>query len=194
MQAEQVSQTSDFEIAVQKVLIHEGGLVNNPSDPGGITNFGISLRYLVALIQQQPGLLPLYDSNHDGIIDAQDIIDLSKNQAIQIYKTQWWDRYRYGEINNNSVAGKVFDLAVNVGAPRANTFLQEACQAITVCNGLIEDGILGAISLNFINQINSSQLLQTFLSIAKNYYVALANAHPQLEQFLNGWLNRLADV
>jgi len=80
-----------FELAIPIVLRHEGGLVDNPNDPGGITNHGVSLRWL-----KSKGLAG--DLNHDGDVDAADIKIMTVEQASGFYKTYWWDKYNYGAI------------------------------------------------------------------------------------------------
>src|SRR5690606_2973445 len=62
--------------AVEVVLEHEGGYVHDPHDPGGETKFGISKR-------QYPDL---------------DIANLTREQAIEIYRRDWWDKYGYGRL------------------------------------------------------------------------------------------------
>lgn len=184
---------SDFNQAIPIILQHEGGLVNDPNDPGGITNFGISLRYLQSLVQQEPQLLSVYDVDHQGVINALDIRDLPEADAIQIYKTQWWDKYNYGEINDQSLATKIFDLAVNMGGITANKLLQQACNILSGNNCVEVDGILGVMSLAVINKLNPVATLQTLRQQAIQYYQNLVANNPSLSKFLNGWLNRVEE-
>ena len=94
-----------FEEAVKVILEHEGGLENNTlRDPGSVTQWGISLRFL-----QSIGL----DINHDGRVNADDVRDLTLTDAKAIYRKYWWDKYHYEAIEDNKVVAKIFDLAVN---------------------------------------------------------------------------------
>jgi lysozyme family protein len=61
---------SDFNQAVKVILQHEGGYVDNPNDPGGATNYGISLRFLAD--HPESG-----DFNGDGEVDAEDIANMT---------------------------------------------------------------------------------------------------------------------
>ena len=88
---------SDFELARPTVLRHEGGYVNNPNDPGGATKYGISLRWL-----KGQGLLG--DVTHDMVVDIKDIQALTVDQAAGFYRVQWWDKYGFGRILDQSVA------------------------------------------------------------------------------------------
>src|SRR5690606_34526085 len=92
--------TSDerFAVAVEVVLRHEGGYVHDPADPGGETNWGISKR-------SYPHL---------------DIASLTREQAIEIYRRDWWNRHGYDRIKSLDVAVKTFDLAVNMGPAAAH--------------------------------------------------------------------------
>lgn len=69
----------------------EGGYCNDPDDPGGATNYGISLRWLKSLGLNQG------DIDRDGDIDASDIRALSKEQAAALFKEKFWDAYRLGD-------------------------------------------------------------------------------------------------
>ena len=81
-----------FETVVHMVLEHEGGYVNHPSDPGGETKYGISKR-------AYPDV---------------DIAELTKDDAANLYKRDYWDRIKGDELPVG-VACVVMDYAVNSG-------------------------------------------------------------------------------
>ena len=60
-----------FELAIPVVLKHEGIMSDDGEDPGGITHYGISLRFLKTLAELDKDSFSLGDVNHDGIIDGQ---------------------------------------------------------------------------------------------------------------------------
>jgi lysozyme family protein len=183
---------SDFDLAIPTILQHEGLLVNDPTDPGGITNYGISLRYLKRLVEQDPQSLMNYCVDHQGIIDAIDIREMSQQQAIEIYKAQWWDRYNYSAILDQRLATKVFDLSVNMGSHAAHKLLQISCNNIAGKECLAVDGVLGARSIVIINNSDAATLLLQFKAEAVQYYRQLADRKTILKKFLHGWLNRVA--
>src|SRR3972149_6708748 len=76
--------TMRFSAAVEQVLEHEGLLSNDPRDPGGITNFGISLRWLKSI-----GTI-LGDIDKDGDVDAHDVAAPSRTQAKELYWLKFW--------------------------------------------------------------------------------------------------------
>jgi len=105
--------TPAFRKAVEIVLRHEGGLVDHPADPGGLTNFGISQR-------AYPGL---------------DIRNLTREQAAAIYHRDYWLPVKGDELPPE-VATVLFDMAVNMGVSRAVRLLQRSLN-------VPQDGLLG---------------------------------------------------
>lgn len=170
-----------FRTAVETVLKHEGGLVDNPADPGGATNYGISLRYL-------RGLGDVGDIDKDGDVDEQDIRKLSREQVIAIYRTHWWDRYGLGRIADANVAVKLFDLMVNMGAGSAVCLLQ---QALNACGQRVAvDGVLGPKTVEAANRAPAGWLLAELRLAAIRRYLSLTDGNPKLTTFLRGWIRR----
>lgn len=172
---------ANFAAAIPHVLAHEGGFVNDPKDPGGATNYGISLRWL-----STQGLLGDFDA--DGDVDADDIRKMTRAQATEIYRTKWWNAYGYGSIDSQAVATKVFDLSVNMGPKQAHKLLQRALNRLG--QPLTADGILGPKTLRATNQAKEHVLLAHLRDEAGNFYTDLANRRPELSKFLRGWLRR----
>lgn len=185
---------SEFEPAFLNLMKHEGGLVNDIDDAGGITNRGMSLRYLEKLVKQNPLLLTSVDLDNNAIINSYDIQNMSEESAKDIYRVQWWNKYGYGKINNQSLANKVFNLAVNIGPKQSAIILQQACNELMKTEIIAIDGILGSKTYNFINQLNGAQLnylIINFINLASKYYQNIVNKRPVYKKFLKGWLNRL---
>lgn len=133
-----------FEEAVEFVLSQEGGYVNDPHDPGGETNFGISKR-------QFPEL---------------DIAGLTRDEAIQIYRKHYWDKV-CAERLPAVLRLAVFDGAVNQGVD----FTVRALQRILLVK---VDGDLGPYTLNAIfNYRDYPKLLGHFLDARLRRYVSL---------------------
>lgn len=177
---------SNFDEAILTVLEHEGGFFNHPSDPGGATNYGISMRFL-----KQQGLEQEMDIDHDGDLDIDDIRQMDLEKAKELYKRYWWDNYQYNRINSQIIATKIFDLAVNMGGKQAHKLVQRACKSCGIT--LQEDGILGPRTRSAINTLASSNelaLLASLRSEAAGFYRSLVAAKPQFQDFINGWLNR----
>lgn len=163
-----------FERAIAVTLKHEGGFVDHPSDPGGATKYGISLRFL-----QDVGV----DIDRDGDVDADDIRELTIEQAKVLYYRKFWSRYDYGSLGGHKVAAKVFDLSVNMGPRQAHKLLQRALRA---CGArLDDDGILGPITRGAVRDADQDCLLVALRSEAAGFYRYLRK--PEFER---GWLRR----
>lgn len=171
-----------FEAALGIVLEHEGGWVNDPDDPAGATNYGISLRTLRAEGD------PAFDMDGDGDLDADDVARLQPESALHFYHRKFWARYRYGELQDVAVAAKVFDLAVNMGPGAAHRCLQRALRACKL--PVKEDGILGPITRKAANDARFLGLLPALKSEAAGFYRGLVAARPERAKWLAGWLNR----
>ena len=173
---------SNFEQAVKTVFENEGGLTDHPADPGGITNYGITLNVL-----REDGVFG--DIDGDGDIDADDIRTLTIDQARAIYDRQWWERYGYGRIDNQWIATKLLDLSVNMGPRQAHIIAQRALLATGY--PVKEDGILGAVTIEAINNCaNKSGLHIAMRSEAAGVYRLIVARKPALSVFLTGWLRR----
>ena len=116
---------STFDRAIKYVLQHEGGLVNDPADPGGLTNRGITQR-------DYPNL---------------DIRNLTVDQTIEIYRKDYW-RPVYDEMTDTDAACKIFDMAVNMGHRQAHKLLQRAV-------GERDDGVFGPATLAAANECHN---------------------------------------
>lgn len=173
---------STFELAIGTVLAHEGGYVNNPNDPGGATNFGISLRTLIKMGHD------LADINHDGHVDVEDIQQMTVFAATRIYKTAWWDRYQYSGFAGQPVATKIFDTAVNLGAVQAHKLLQRGLNKDNW--QLVVDGALGPKTFNAANNTPGVVLLDVYRREQLAFYQALIQQKPVLAEFWPGWERR----
>ena len=182
-----------FEQGLAVVLAHEGGFVDDPVDPGGATNWGISLRWLKSIGDYDDDGVLDGDLDGDGDVDRDDIFAMTRAQAAEFYRVHFWDRYRYGRIHAPVVAMKVFDLTVNMGSgykarTGAHTLLQRACRAND--RPLVEDGLLGPKSIRAVNECDPVALLSAVRSEAGGFYRGLIAARPQFEKYRRGWLKR----
>ena len=87
------------------VLASEGGYVNHPRDPGKATNMGITIATLRAW-RGRP-------------VTNADVRDLSQEEALQIYKAQYWDTVRADQLPLG-LDYLTFDYGVNSGPGRCD--------------------------------------------------------------------------
>lgn len=171
--------------ALRTVFEHEGGFVDDPADPGGATNYGISLR---SLRQWHAAGATDGDLDRDGDVDPEDIRRMTPATAARIYRDQWWRRHRYNRLPAG-VAEKVFDLAVNMGARQAHKLLQRAVRAADG-PALADDGVIGPRTLDGVGQVAADALLVALRAEAAGFYRTLVASDPSRGTFLRGWLNR----
>ena len=147
-------------------MYHEGGYVKDLKDAGGETKYGISKR-------SYPHL---------------DIKNLTRDQACKIYFCDFWMKAKCEQIDDENIATKFFDLAVNMGIPQAVKLIQRALRSAG--QTVADDGIIGPITLTAINKADPTDLLAALKSEAAGYYRLIANANPSQQKFIEGWLNR----
>lgn len=169
-----------FERALKSVLLHEGGYSDNPDDPGGATNFGITQKEL-SRIYKIIGIPP-------------NVGELDENDAAIYYRSQWWDMYHFYALNSVPVACKLFDMAVNIGITASVKMLQLECNRIGY--SISVDGAMGANTIGTVNRITNSgkeeDLLDSLVERNRTYYENLVKYNTKLKVFLDGWLNRAA--
>lgn len=158
--------SKNFDYAIQLVLKHEGGYVNDPHDPGGETKYGISKRSYPKV----------------------DIANLTVDQAKAIYKRDFWDPHFFDDIEDQKIATKIFDFTVNMGASRAIRIAQNALQSIG--KKVTVDGRMGPGTIRAINESDSAALLKAIQDGAAAFYRSLVTKNKKLGKFLKGWLRR----
>lgn len=176
---------ASFNIAHQFTAKWEGGLTDHPSDPGGITNHGVSLRWLRALGHD------LGDIDGDGDIDADDIRVLTKTGAKQLFQRKFWEPYHLDSLPQLT-ATVHYDCVVNTGPRQATLLTQRACNSLVGPYGvkLVVDGIFGSQTRDFLTKYATPKLATAMIEQRKGFYLALVRNKPALAPFERGWINR----
>lgn len=190
------NEIQEFNEAIPFTLHHEGGLVDDKNDKGGMTKYGISFTYLHSLLAHHPQLLSQFSLKSIFQVTPAVIKKLTKQEAVNIYYNEWWKKYHYGLINKPSIATKAFDYSVNMGATPAIKLLQVACRTENPAPSVNVNGKLDDATLSYINALNTQQtvqLLHDFNAAVAKHYVGIAKKHPSDKKFLPGWLNRVND-
>lgn len=178
-----------FDSCVDYVLKHEGGLANNKADPGGITNFGISLRFLREVPEDNRKRAGVF-----GEVTEKSIIDLTKDQAIRLYKSEFWDKAPFEKIMNPQLGKYIFDMAIHHGINRATKITQRACCAAQKMKDYVkDDGVFGSKTLSAVNYA-SFMLIPALISGRTGFMRQLVAVKPQLAVFLDGWITRAFDI
>lgn len=154
-----------FSNALELVLKFEGGFSDDPDDPGGRTNYGITQN--------------VYD--YTG---KKDVKDITMPEVRKIYLTGYWDEAKCPAICDISEALATihFDNAVNCGVITANKMLQDVLHVKV-------DGIIGPITLSRIH--DGSDLQRAYLLRRQTFYDTLIQQKPKLAKFKKDWYFRL---
>ena len=176
-----MSSDKRFQYAMKTVIKLEGGLSDNKADPGGVTRFGISLRYLKSIH---------LDINHDGIESRDDIIQLTLTQADSIYYKNWYTRWHYDKINNQDILTDVLAFSINAGASECHKLIKRAINDITN-DGIEVNGILDQKTIDMINLIEPVVFHAALQQEQEDFYRSIVKRNPQLKVFLKGWLHRI---
>ena len=147
-----------FDIAINRLLGNEGGCVNDPNDPGGETKWGISKR-------SYPNL---------------DIASLTRDQAIAIYKSDFWDKID-GDAMPPGVGFQSLDFAVNSG-------IQTALRALQRAIGVADDGVFGPVSLAALKAADPADTIMRLLAERLMFMTGLSG----WASFGRGWARRIA--
>lgn len=173
-----------FETVMKTIIRHEGGLSNDKNDPGMVTKYGISLRFLRS---------EHLDPNGDNKIDDKDIINLTLTEADYIYYREWYTRYHYDAISNTKVLTKIMDFSVNSGASQAHKLIKRALNRILV-NQIPVNGELDKTTLVLINSIYPSVFCEALVREELRFYEEIIQRNSALTVFKRGWDARAMDI
>jgi lysozyme family protein len=154
--------------ALRSLLKHEGGFVNNPHDPGGMTNLGVTQK--------------VWEEWLGHPVTEKDMRALTAEVVAPMYKRKYWDKIAGDELPSG-VDMVVFDCAVNSGPGRAAKMLQKVL-------GVTEDGVIGNQTIAMIGRVNVDTLITDYSSARLAFLTAL----PTWGVFGKGWGQRVADV
>lgn len=157
--------TDNFKECLDLVLKSEGGYVNNPADPGGMTNLGVTKR----VWEEYTG--------HEA--DEKEMRSLTPEKVAPLYEQKYW-RPCYGEVLPRGLDFVVFSMGVNAGPGRSVKLLQSAIECVP-------DGVIGPRTRELISSSNSATLINKFSESRREYYRALKT----FPIFGKGWLSRV---
>ena len=157
--------TGNFKECLAIVLKSEGGFVNHPDDPGGMTNLGVTKR----VWQEYTG--------HEA--DEKEMRSLTPEKVAPLYEQRYW-RPTYCEVLPRGLDLLVYSMAVNGGPGRAVKLLQQSI-------GCIPDGVVGPRTMELIKSSNVAELIAKYSDTRRSYYRSLKT----FPVFGKGWLNRV---
>mgnify|MGYP000277045731 FL=1 len=154
----------NYDHCLEMLLEHEGGFVNHPDDPGGITNLGVTKK--------------VYEGWVDREVTEQEMRDLTKEDVAPIYKSNYWDRCKCNSLESG-LDFTIFDWAVNSGPGRAAKALQKSV-------GATEDGAIGPATLALVSNNGVENLIEDVSRQRQLFYENLKT----FDTFGRGWTRR----
>jgi lysozyme family protein len=155
--------TNNFKECLDLVLKSEGGWVNNPADPGGETNLGVTKRVWEEYVGHP----------------VKTMKDLTKDDVAPMYELKYW-RPCYCEVLPRGLDFAVFSMGVNAGPGRSIKLLQQSI-------GCVPDGVIGPRTRELISSNNGANLIAKFSETRREYYRSLKT----FPIFGKGWLARV---
>ncbi|UFS66443.1 MULTISPECIES: holin-associated N-acetylmuramidase [Paracoccus] len=170
-----------------EIVAREGGYVNDPDDPGGATNYGVTLATL-----QRLGI----DKTGDGRVDVADVRALTRADAERIFVEHYFRRPRLAELPA-SVQASVFDMYVNAGS-NAVKILQRLVTRMGFAAA--DDGLVGPRTILAARQADAAApgyFADAYGIARRNYYYSLGDARPASRKYARtqsggkgGWILR----
>lgn len=171
----------------EEIVAREGGYVNDPDDPGGATNFGVTIHTMRRL-----GL----DLNGDGVIDAMDVRALTRAQAVDIFIRHYFERPRISALPE-MLQPSVFDMYVNAGSNAARILQRLLVQ---MGHDIVVDGVIGPQTIRAAHAgagAAPAHIADAYGIARRDYYYALADRRPASRKYVRrrdggkgGWIVR----
>jgi len=158
----------NFDEALKAILKHEGGFVNHPKDPGGMTNLGVTKK--------------VWEEWVGKAVDEKAMRALTPEVVAPMYRKKYWDAVR-GDEMPDGLDYLMFDFAVNAGPGRAIRIMQKAV-------GTNPDGAIGPKTMQALKEANQAELVAKFSAEKEAFYRSL----PTFGTFGKGWLRRVAEA
>jgi lysozyme family protein len=159
---------NNYEFSLAQVLKSEGGYVNNPKDPGGETNMGVTKAAWSTWLKRT--ILP------------GEMAQLTHADIIPFYKALYWDKSYCNQLPTG-IDYMVFDASVNMGVGQSIRLLQRSL-------GCVPDGVIGPNTMKAINDADVNTLIDKFSAQKEMFYRSLAT----FATFGRGWIRRVAEV
>lgn len=173
---------ADFEKAYAWLSPHEYSALrhysNDPDDPGGSTNWGVTQRELNS-----------FNQRHLDLGFPASVVDLTMEQAKVITKADYWF---YDGVTSDPIAAKVFDIGFNVGVHLAVEYLQQSIGILG--KFVLVDGAFGPKTLAALNTCDEVPLMRLLVQYQRMHYINWVNKNPVRQKFLQGLLDRASQI
>ena len=157
----------NYNEALRAILKHEGGFVNHPKDPGGMTNLGVTKK--------------VWEKWVGHAVDEKAMRALTPEVVGPMYKKKYWDAVKADDLPDG-LDYLMFDFAINAGPSRAVKTLQKTI-------GATPDGAIGPKTMQALKDTDKYELVERFSTEKEAFYRSL----PTFAVFGKGWLRRVAE-
>ena len=158
----------NFDSSLEAILAHEGGFSNHPSDPGGMTNLGVTRKVWEEWVGRK--------------VSENEMRKLTPKLVAPLYKARYWDAVKADQLPAG-IDYLMFDFAINAGVSRS---LKTAQKVVKV----VEDGVIGNKTLAAINEYDVNKFVTDFSAAKENFYKSL----PTFQTFGKGWIRRVSEA
>lgn len=176
---------ANFDSAWVFLASHEFNAVrhfsNNPSDPGGQTNWGITQKELTS-----------FNARHPELGFPANVEDLQQDQAKIICKMDYW---AYDDVASDSIASKLLDMGFNFGTHLAVEYLQQTLGILG--KFILVDGVFGPKTLAALNEFDEAgqaTIMRYLVQYQRMHYINWVNKKLERQQFLAGLLRRASEI
>lgn len=158
----------NFDACLKLVLAHEGGFVNHPRDPGGMTNLGVTQKAWQAFVGRP--------------VDEAEMRGLTPEKVGPFYQSFYWHTGRCDDLPAG-VDYVVFDTAINSGPARSARLFQRTL-------GIQDDGRIGPGTIATAQKADIRDLIEKMCDNRLAFLQGLAT----WTTFGKGWGKRVAEV
>ncbi|WP_417208176.1 holin-associated N-acetylmuramidase [Antarctobacter sp.] len=179
--------TTEVRRMAEEIVAREGGYVNDPDDPGGATKYGVTIHTMRRL-----GL----DLTGDGRVDAEDVRQITRDQAVTIFLTHYFVKPRIAELPG-PLHETVFDMYVNAGGNAVKILqrlLKQMGEEVSV------DGAIGPQTIAATARAYGkapAHMVDAYGIARRNYYFRIADNRPASRKYARtraggkgGWIKR----
>jgi len=177
----------DVETLAREIVAREGGYVNDPDDPGGATNHGVTIHTMRRLGMDLTG---------DGRVSPADVKALNRDQAVEIFIEHYFARPRISSLPV-ALQASVFDMYVNAGA-NAVRILQRLLNEMG--ESLRVDGVIGPKTIAAAKRAQErapDHIADAYGIARRDYYYGLGDRRPSSRKYARrrdggkgGWITR----
>lgn len=169
---------ADVDKLLPFILRWEGGFVDDPTDKGGATNMGVTLK-----VWRSIG----YDKDGDGDIDVDDLTDLTSEEVRDVVlKPHYWDRWHADELISQRVANILVDWTWCSG--KWGIVIPQRILCVP------DDGIVGPLTLSAANSIDPERFVSAIYDARKEFLRQIVVNDQSQKKYYRGWINRLTEL